>query len=161
MNKMLFVMMILSLIVVLPAFGPNCPGGLCPPPTKPPPIETQPPEKRGGPVQIPTEFQVEVDGEPYEVKVIPSGGYLVAGAAGAAPEKPKDIQGGIKSNMQGTILKIKVKKGDKIKKGDVIATIEAMKMEQEIKCETEGEVKEIFCKEGSPVSSGDILMQIL
>ncbi|MCX6670825.1 MAG: pyruvate carboxylase subunit B, partial [Euryarchaeota archaeon] len=72
-------------------------------------LETQPPEKRGGPVQIPTEFQVEVDGEPYEVKVIPSGGYLVAGAAGAAPEKPKDIQGGIKSNMQGTILKVKVK----------------------------------------------------
>jgi hypothetical protein len=45
MNKMLFVVMILSLVVVLPAFGPKCPGGLCPPPTKPPPIETQPPEK--------------------------------------------------------------------------------------------------------------------
>ena len=125
-------------------------------------LETQPPEKRGGPVQIPTEFQVEVDGEPFEVKVIPSGGYLVAGAAGSSQqEKPKDIEGGIKSNMQGTILKIKVKKGDKVKIGDVIATIEAMKMEQEIKCESEGEVKEIFCKEGSPVSSGDLLMQIL
>jgi pyruvate carboxylase subunit B len=125
-------------------------------------LETQPPEKRGGPVQIPTEFQVEVDGEPFEVKVIPSGGYLVAGAAGSSQqEKPKDIEGGIKSNMQGTILKIKVKKGDKVKIGDVIATIEAMKMEQEIKCEAEGEVKEIFCKEGSPVSSGDLLMQIL
>ncbi|MBN2599435.1 MAG: pyruvate/oxaloacetate carboxyltransferase [Candidatus Thermoplasmatota archaeon] len=125
-------------------------------------LETQPPEKRGGPVQIPTEFQVEVDGEPFEVKVIPSGGYLVAGAAGSSQqEKPKDIEGGIKSNMQGTILKIKVKKGDKVKIGDVIATVEAMKMEQEIKCEAEGEVKEIFCKEGSPVSSGDLLMQIL
>jgi len=125
-------------------------------------LETQPPEKRGGPVQIPTEFQVEVDGEPFEVKVIPAGGYLVAGAAGSSQqEKPKDIEGGIKSNMQGTILKIKVKKGDKVKIGDVIATIEAMKMEQEIKCEAEGEVKEIFCKEGSPVSSGDLLMQIL
>ncbi len=123
-------------------------------------LETQPPEKRGGPVQIPTEFQVEVDGEPFEVKVIPQGGFLVAGA-GAAPEKPKDVEGGIKSSMQGTILKIKVKKGDKVKIGDVIATVEAMKMEQEIKCETEGEVKEIYCKEGSPVSSGDLLMQIL
>ena len=50
-------------------------------------LETQPPEKRGGPVQIPTEFQVEVDGEPYEVKVIPSGGYLVAGAGGATRKK--------------------------------------------------------------------------
>jgi pyruvate carboxylase subunit B len=125
-------------------------------------LETQPPEKRGGPVQIPTEFQVEVDGEPYEVKVIPSGGYLVAGAEGATQqEKPKDIEGGIKSNMQGTILKVKVKKGDKVKIGDVIATIEAMKMEQEIKCEKEGEVKDIYIKEGAPVSSGDLLMQIL
>jgi pyruvate carboxylase subunit B len=124
-------------------------------------LETQPPEKRGGPVQIPTEFQVEVDGEPFEVKVIPQGGFLVAGAGGTAPEKPKDVEGGIKSSMQGTILKVKVKKGDKVKIGDVIATIEAMKMEQEIKCEKEGEVKEIYCKEGAPVSSGDLLMQIL
>jgi biotin carboxyl carrier protein len=36
-----------------------------------------------------------------------------------------------------------------------------MKMEQEIKCEAEGEVKEIYIKEGAPVSSGDLLMQIL
>jgi len=125
-------------------------------------LETQPPEKRGGPVQIPTEFQVEVDGEPYEVKVVPSGGYLVAGAGGATQqEKPKDIEGGIKSIIQGTILKVKVKKGDKVKIGDVIATIEAMKMEQEIKCEKEGEVKDIYIKEGAPVCSGDLLMQIL
>jgi pyruvate carboxylase subunit B len=125
-------------------------------------LETLPPEKRAGPAQIPTEFQVEVDGEPYEVKVIPSGGYLVAGAgAGTQQEKPKDVEGGVKSNMQGTILKVKVKKGNKVKKGDVIATIEAMKMEQEIKCEIEGEVKEIYVKEGAPVSSGDLLVQIL
>jgi pyruvate carboxylase subunit B len=125
-------------------------------------LETQPPEKRTGPMQIPTEFQVEVDGEPYEVKVIPSGGYLIAGAGvGVSQEKPKDIEGGVKSSMQGTILKVKVKKGDRVKKGDVIATIEAMKMEQEIKCETEGEVKEIYVKEGAPVCSGDLLLQIL
>ena len=50
------------------------------------------------------------------MKVIPSGGYLVAGSGGpGAPAKPMDVQGGIKSNMQGTILKIKVKKGDKVK----------------------------------------------
>jgi biotin carboxyl carrier protein len=36
-----------------------------------------------------------------------------------------------------------------------------MKMEQEIKSEKEGEVKEIFIKEGASVSSGDLLIQIL
>jgi len=125
-------------------------------------LETVSPEQRTGPAQIPTEFEVEVDGEPFEVKVIPSGGYLVAGAEGAVPqEKPKDIEGGVKSSMQGTILKIKVKKGDKVRKGDIIVTVEAMKMEQEIHSDNEGEVKEIFVHEGDSVSSGDLLMQIL
>ena len=124
-------------------------------------LETEPPENRSGPVQIPTEFEVEVDGEPYEVKVTPQGGFLVAGAGGGAAAPPKDIEGAIKSNMQGTILKVKVKKGDKVKNGDVIATIEAMKMEQEISCEVDGEVKDIFVSEGDAVKSGDVLMQIL
>ncbi len=126
-------------------------------------LETEPPEKRKGtPVQIPTEYDVEVDGEPYTVKVIPTGGFMVAGAgSAAAAAKPTDVEGGVKSNMQGTILKIKVKKGDKVKKGAVIVTVEAMKMEQEISSEREGEVKEIFVKEGMPVANGDLLMQIL
>ena len=125
-------------------------------------IETEPPESRSGPAQIPTEFEVEVDGEPFEVKVNPVGGFLVAGAGGAAAqEKPKDVEGGVKSNMQGTILSVKVKKGDKVKNGDVIATVEAMKMEQEIKSEISGEVKDIFVSEGDSVASGDLLIQVL
>jgi pyruvate carboxylase subunit B len=125
-------------------------------------LETSPPEERSGPAQIPTEFEVEVDGEPFEVKVTPSGGFLVAGTGSTvAPDKPKDIEGGVKSNMQGTILSIKVKKGEKVKKGDVIATVEAMKMEQEIKSESDGKIKDIFIKEGDSVASGDTIMQVL
>lgn len=124
-------------------------------------LETESPENRTGPSQIPTEFEVEVNGEPFEVKVTPSGGYLIAGTTDVAPQvKPKDIKGGIKSNIQGTILKIKVKIGDKVKEGDIIATIEAMKMEQEIKSELAGKVQDIFIKEGDSVNSGDILIQI-
>ena len=63
--------------------------------------------------------------------------------------------------MQGTILSIKVKKGDKIKEGDVIATIEAMKMEQEIKSDASGEVKDVFVAEGDSVASGDLIIQVL
>lgn len=124
-------------------------------------IETEPPENRSGSAQIPTEFEVEVDGEPFEVKVNPVGGFLVAGSGGGAQEVPKDVEGGIKSNMQGTILSIKVKKGDEIKEGTVIATIEAMKMEQEIKSDIAGEVKDIFVNEGDAVVSGDLLAQVL
>ena len=71
------------------------------------------------------------------------------------------MEGGVKTNMQGTILKLKVKKGDTISKGDVIATIEAMKMEQEINSDIKGEVKQIFVKEGDSVSTGDLLIQVL
>jgi pyruvate carboxylase subunit B len=124
-------------------------------------LETLPPDKRSGPSQIPTEFEVEVDGEPFEVKVMPTGGFLVGGASGSAPEKPTDVEGGVKSNMQGTILSLKVKRGDKVKDGAVIATIEAMKMEQEIKSDKSGEVKEIYVTEGDSVASGDLLIQVL
>jgi pyruvate carboxylase subunit B len=124
-------------------------------------LEDKPPEQRTETPKIPTEFEVEVDGEPFEVKVKPTGGFLIAGKNEEKIEEIKDIEGGIKSNMQGTILKIKIKKGEKISKGDIIATIEAMKMEQEIKSDKSGIVKDIFINEGDSVSSGDLLIQVL
>ncbi len=126
-------------------------------------LEIEPPERRKVAPSVPTEFNVEVDGEPFEVKVVPTGGFIVEGE-GTVPAPPlasKDVEGAIKSSMQGTVLKIKVKEGDVTKKGDVVLTIEAMKMEQEIFSERNGEVKEIFVKEGDPVQRGDILMQII
>jgi pyruvate carboxylase subunit B len=126
-------------------------------------LETEPPEKRtgSGSAQIPTDFEVEVDGEIFDVKVTPQGGFLVAGDIEGTTIPPKDVEGGVKSSMQGTILQIKVKKDSQVKSGDVLATIEAMKMEQEIKSKTKGLVKEIFIKEGDSVAKGDLLMQIL
>lgn len=125
-------------------------------------LEIEPPEARKMAPAIPTEFEVEVDGELYEVKVNPKGGFMVAsGTPGAAEEKPKDVEGGLKSPMQGTILKIKVKEGDEVSEGDVVATIEAMKMEQEIAADHGGVVKKIFVKEGDVISAGDVIMQIL
>jgi pyruvate carboxylase subunit B len=124
-------------------------------------LEDKPPEQRSSPTKIPTEFEVEVDGEPFEVKVKPTGGFLVSGENEDQKIETKNIEGGILSNMQGTILKIIINKGEKISKGDVIATIEAMKMEQEIKSDKSGTIKDIFIKEGDTVTSGDLLIQVL
>jgi biotin carboxyl carrier protein len=63
--------------------------------------------------------------------------------------------------MQGTILSVKVSEGDEVKEGDIVATVEAMKMETEIKADHGGEVKEIFVEEGDAVETGDLMMQIL
>ena len=125
-------------------------------------LEIEPPEARKVAPAIPTEFEVEVDGELYEVKVNPKGGFMVAsGAPTGEEERPKEVEGGLKSPMQGTILKIKVKEGEGVSEGDVVATIEAMKMEQEIATERAGTVKKIFVKEGDVISAGDVIMQIL
>lgn len=117
--------------------------------------------KGGGPAAIPTEFEVEVDGDLFEVKVNPTGGFMVAGEGGGAETPPTDVEGGFKSPMQGTVLSIKVAEGDKVNKGDVVATVEAMKMETEVKADHGGEIKKIYVEEGDAVETGTLMMQIL
>ncbi|MCK4637651.1 MAG: pyruvate/oxaloacetate carboxyltransferase [Methanomicrobia archaeon] len=103
---------------------------------------------------IPTEFDVEVDGEIYDVKLTPKG-YEVA-----KPAEKKKIEGGVAAGLQGTILKIKAKNGDKVKEGDVVVLLEAMKMENEIVSPKSGVIKDIFVKEGEEVSPDSILFAI-
>ncbi len=106
---------------------------------------------------LPTEFKVEVDGDVFSVKIIPSWGIAVKPGE---PERPKTLDGAVTASMQGMVLKIKVKKGDTVAKGDVVMVLEAMKMENNIHAPHAGAVKEIFVKEGSTVSAGDALMVI-
>ncbi|MEG1310561.1 MAG: biotin/lipoyl-containing protein [Romboutsia sp.] len=67
----------------------------------------------------------------------------------------------ITAPMPGTILNILVKEGMKIKKGQVIAILEAMKMENEIISPVNGEVGYIKVEKGQNVNLGDRLMQIV
>ncbi|MCK5773065.1 MAG: pyruvate/oxaloacetate carboxyltransferase [Thermoplasmata archaeon] len=117
--------------------------------------------KGGGPAAIPTEFDVEVDGEMFEVKLTPTGGFMVAGEGGGAEAPPTDVEGGFKSPMQGTVLSIRVAEGDKVDEGQIVATVEAMKMETEVKADHGGEVKKIYVGEGDAVETGTLMMQIL
>jgi pyruvate carboxylase subunit B len=107
--------------------------------------------------QMPTEFKVEVDGDMFDVKIISaSGGMAISQASG----QPKDIDGAVTAPMQGMILKIKVKKGDKVAKGDVVLVLEAMKMENNVHASHDGTVQEILVREGSTVSAGDPLLVV-
>jgi pyruvate carboxylase subunit B len=105
---------------------------------------------------FPTEFKVEVDGDVFDVKILSSGGGMAVRPA----EPLKIVDGAISASMQGMVLKVKVRKGDSVKKGDVVLVLEAMKMENNIHATHEGTVKEIFVKEGSTVSAGDTLLAI-
>jgi pyruvate carboxylase subunit B len=106
---------------------------------------------------IPTEFLVEVDGESYHVKVEPRGGFM--DIKEQKPE-PQNVDGGIAAPMQGMILKVKVGVGQAVKKGDVVAVLEAMKMQNDVVAPHGGVVKEIFVSEGTTVSPGTVLMVV-
>ena len=62
--------------------------------------------------------------------------------------------------MPGTILDIKVAAGAAVKKGDVLAILEAMKMENEIMCPQDGTVASINVQKGDSVNSNDLIMTL-
>ncbi len=107
---------------------------------------------------IPTEYNVEVDGELFDVKVVPTGFIEIGSGSVKAPNGP--VEGGVTSSMQGMILKLKVAKGDKVNEGDIVAVLEAMKMENDIHAPDSGTVQEIFIEEGDTVGTGETLMII-
>ncbi|NPU88172.1 sodium-extruding oxaloacetate decarboxylase subunit alpha [Methanothrix sp.] len=101
----------------------------------------------------PVAFNVEVDGEAYIVKVAPVGISIQE----SQPKAPRD---GVTVPMQGVLIRYKVKKGDRVNKGDVVAILEAMKMENPVYADRSGTVKEIYIETGKTVSPGDVLMSI-
>ena len=115
-------------------------------------------------------YTVEVDGERFEVKVLPTGAVAVAGGAapsgeataparGAAPAAAP-AAGALSAPMQGLILKVNVAVGDAVKLGQAVAVLEAMKMQNDIAATRAGTVKEIYVAEGTGVSAGQALMLI-
>ena len=106
---------------------------------------------------IPTEYSVEVDGDVFDVKITPTG-FMEINDDEKAPFTP--VEGALTSSMQGMVLKIKVNIGDKVSKGDVVAVLEAMKMENDILAENEGTVTEVYVNEGDAINAGDALMVI-
>ena len=111
-------------------------------------------------IGIPTEYNVEVDGDVFEVKIMPTGFMEIGEGTGSTGGPVGDIEGGVISAMQGMVIKLNVNVGDKVEKGSTICVIEAMKMENDIQSEVDGVVEEIFVEPGDAVSIGDILMVI-
>jgi biotin carboxyl carrier protein len=66
----------------------------------------------------------------------------------------------VKSPLPGTILKILIKEGQEVKKGDNLMIMEAMKMENNILSEKDGVISSIKVKEGDTVLQNDVLIEI-
>jgi pyruvate carboxylase subunit B len=111
------------------------------------------------------EFEVEVDGEVFKVRVT-GAGMTISPASGAAPAAaqaappPRTGEGTVIAPMQGLIVKIPVKAGDEVKLGDVVAVLEAMKMQNDIVTTVGGRVSQVYVKEGEVVSPNQPLLAV-
>jgi biotin carboxyl carrier protein len=66
----------------------------------------------------------------------------------------------ILSFIPGTVLGIMIKKGQDVKKGDDLMILDAMKMQNKLKCNMNGKVKSIAVKKGDKVSKGTVLLEL-
>ena len=66
----------------------------------------------------------------------------------------------VKAALPGVVLKVLVEEGDSIAEGDVIAVVEAMKMETEIKSPVGGTVKSVEIEVGNQVQTGQVLVTV-
>ena len=80
----------------------------------------------------------------------------------AAPAAPAVTGAGeaVNAPMPGTILKVNVAAGDKVKSGTVLCVLEAMKMENEILAPKDGTVTQVVVSKGSSVDTGAPLVVI-
>jgi propionyl-CoA carboxylase alpha chain len=66
--------------------------------------------------------------------------------------------GGLIAPMPGKVIDVKVKKGKKVKAGDTLVILEAMKMEHSIKASEDGTVSELLISLNDQVENGALLM---
>lgn len=72
----------------------------------------------------------------------------------------KGFKRDIVSPMPGSIVKINVKEGDTVRKGQVLLVLEAMKMENELKATQDCKVSKVMAEEKKPVDKGQILLKL-
>ena len=82
------------------------------------------------------------------------GATTVARPASAAP-------GNVLAPLPGTITSVKVQAGQKVKKGDVLVVMEAMKMANDITAEADGTVKSVCVSQGQSVNQGMTLVEFI
>ncbi|MDH5807060.1 MAG: biotin/lipoyl-containing protein [Candidatus Methanomethylicaceae archaeon] len=115
-------------------------------------------------------YEVKVNDEVFNINIIDmlSGQALTTTTptttsvqtVSGIPGSTAEVGGVIKAAMPGTVMTIKVKVGDVVKEGDVVLTLETMKMENPIKATRSGKIKEIKVQPGKFVNVGDPLIVI-
>ena len=90
-----------------------------------------------------------IDGEIYTVDELEKGG-----------KSSDKAQGGLSAPMPGTILEVMVREGQRVREGQPLMTMEAMKMEHRILAPKPGEVVCINFNQGDRVDMGAVLVEL-
>ena len=104
-------------------------------------------------------YTVTVNGQSFEVEVAPSGAVTSISPA-AVNDGAKSDGKLVPAPLAGNIFKINVRPGQKVKQGEVIIILEAMKMETEVRAPQDGTVVKLVVKEGDAVALKDPLLYI-
>lgn len=108
-------------------------------------------------------YKIKVNGKVYEVEVelLENQGTVESKTSNNDIKQVNNSSGEVvNAPMQGNILAIKKKIGDKVFKGDILIILEAMKMENEILSPIDGIIENILVQEGRMVNSGEGLISI-
>lgn len=106
-------------------------------------------------------FTVELPAKAAAVRPVIKPVHAPAAVVGPAPRVVQAAgPASVTSPLPGTIKEIKVKAGQKVKRGDVLVVMEAMKMANDILAENDGTVKNVPVKQGDTVNQGDVLVEM-
>ena len=100
---------------------------------------------------------VTVDGKVYRVEIKPQAAGSESAQVSATPTDVTEVT----SQMPGAVFKQLVKKGDRVRAGEAILILEAMKMEMEVASPVDGQVAEINVGVGDQVATGQVLAKIM
>jgi propionyl-CoA carboxylase alpha chain len=115
-------------------------------------------------------LDLEVDGHRQRVRVVGRDGDLqVLTASGRVPltEEPRfpdqvgeEVAGATLAPMPGSVVTVAVEPGQAVTKGDLLVTVEAMKMEHRVTAPFDGEVAEVRVEPGQQVDADQILVVV-
>ncbi len=122
--------------------------------------ETRPAPLRAAPAAVPAPATATVKAEPAPAPKVeapkPAAAAAPAPAARPAPAAGKGSL--VSAPMPGTISDILVKEGDRVKRGQVLVMLEAMKMQNEIMAPYDAIVTSVHTTRGASVNTGDPLV---
>jgi biotin carboxyl carrier protein len=103
-------------------------------------------------------YHVHLDGEYFPIRVEDERSRMLRQLVQKAAQQTGEQK--IAAPIPGLIKLLRIKEGDQVKSGDGLFILEAMKMENEIRSETNGIIKKVFVEEGAPVNQDQIILII-